>query len=282
MKQFTSLLNEAVMPDVINDAINNRYRVIISYDDGENHVVGPRLIEPYVLFENEANHLALRSFQYEGATLRGIPKWKEFLLDKIVSWKPTKQHFFKPPNETGWTNIKYNNEGDGSAIRILNQVRFDNTSNNSFSPNNRLNDIRKNIDNIKKSTPIKIDDFNSTDTTVKTDDIKNIEKQNIDTTTDDFQAMLNRNLAITDKEKAKRGFSLSKNKQVNNPISNNNEIDDSETTNQGPVNNTETNNVVNNDNNEMSDFQAMLNRNLAITDKEKAKRGFSLKDKKFK
>ena len=282
MKQFTSLLNEAVMPDVINDAINNRYRVLVNYDDEENHAVGTRLIEPYVLGYTKANNLAVRCYQYNGDTVRGVPKWKLMRLDRIINWKPTKQHFNQQPNEHGWNAEDYNNEGDESLIRILNQVRFDNTSNNSFSPNNRLNDIRKNIDNIKKSTPIKIDDFNSTDTTVKTDDIKNIEKQNIDTTTDDFQAMLNRNLAITDKEKAKRGFSLSKNKQVNNPISNNNEIDDSETTNQGPVNNTETNNVVNNDNNEMSDFQAMLNRNLAITDKEKAKRGFSLKDKKFK
>ena len=278
MKQFTSQLNEAVMPDVVNDAINNRYRVLVNYDDEENHAVGTRLIEPYALGYTKANNLAVRSYQYNGDTNTSIPKWKLMRLDRIINWKPTKQHFYKQPNENGWKAEDYNNEGDNSMIRIINQVHFDNTSSNdSFSPNDRLNDIRRNIDNIRNSQPIKIDDFNTNNKPIENDIVKDIVNEppkNMDFNSDEFKQMLNRNLKITDKEKAKRGFKLSN----KNEITPQNDIN---TDNKGPVENDTVTDIIkdNNkiDNNELSDFQKMLNRNLAITDKEKAKRGFSLR-----
>lgn len=287
MEKFTALLNESIMPNVVDDAINNRYRVLINYDDEENHVTGTRLVEPYALGYTKANNLAFRGYQYNGASLRGVPKWKLFRLDRVISWKPTNQHFNIDPRSNGWDAEEYNNDGDNSMIRVINQVKFDNDVDDSYSPNNRLNSIRKSIDNIKKSQPIKIDDFNKSEP-IENDSVRDViepkhdNKPKIDINSDEFRDMLNRNLAITDKEKSKRGFSLGGNK-VNNINNDNKNIEDN---NKGPVINdvvddAMSSNNVNKDNNELSDFQKMLNRNLAITDREKAKRGFSLRDKKI-
>jgi hypothetical protein len=90
--------------------------------------------------------------------------------------------------------------------------------------------------------------------------------------------MLDRNLELTRKEKAKRGFSLSNNGVKRGPIDaqqNTSNIDNTET-NQEIVNQQDNNNNVENN---KSDFQKMLDRNLELTRKEKAKRGFSLSDK---
>lgn len=281
MNNFLSLLNESVMPDVINDAINNRYRILINYDDEENHAVGTRLVEPYALGYTKANNIAFRGYQYNGDTVRGIPKWKLFRLDRILNLKPTNQHFYKQPNENGWKAENYNDNGDDSMIRIINQVHFNNTSpNDSFSPNNRLNDIRRNIDNIRNSQPINIDDFNTNNKPIENNSVKDIVDEppkNIDFNSDEFKQMLNRNLAITDKEKARKGFKLNK----KNEITPQNITTTNKEENKGPVENDTINDVIKNndkiDNNELSDFQKMLNRNLAITDKEKARRGFSLR-----
>ena len=43
------VLNESVSSDSVNDAINNKYRILINYDDEDNHATGTRLVEPYVL-----------------------------------------------------------------------------------------------------------------------------------------------------------------------------------------------------------------------------------------
>ena len=289
MDKFLKLLNEAISPNIIDDAINNRYRILINYDDEENHATGIRLVEPYVLGYTKANNIAFRGYQYQGDTVRGIPKWKLFRLDRVIDFKPTNQHFNAQPKDNGWSAQNYNDIGDGSMIRVINQVKFDNTDDEVYSP--RLNDIRRNIDNIRRSEPIKIDDFNGTKKKepVETDTIKDIIKKpnKIDTSSDDFQKMLNRNLAITDREKAKRGFSLNKKKDIENSGSTtnpivNDTIDDivnKDNINE-PIVNVSNDNTTSNNNDSLSDFQKMLNRNLAITDKEKAKRGFSLKNKR--
>ena len=272
------VLNESVSSDSVNDAINNKYRILINYDDEDNHATGTRLVEPYVLGYTKAGNLAFRGYQYEGDTVRGVPKWKLFRLDRVINWQPTKQKFNVEPKDNGWSAEPYNYNGDGSLTSILNQVSFDNKE-ELFSPNNRLNTLRKKTDILKNSTPINISQMQNQPKPNNSGPIANnvtnsVSNQN----TPDFQKMLDRNLELTRKEKAKRGFSLSNNGVKRGPIDtqqNTSNIDNTET-NQEIVNQQNNNNNVENN---KSDFQKMLDRNLELTRKEKARRGFSLSDK---
>ena len=272
------VLNESVSSDSVNDAINNKYRILINYDDEDNHATGTRLVEPYVLGYTRAGNLAFRGYQYEGDTVRGVPKWKLFRLDRVINWQPTKQKFNVEPKDNGWSDEPYNYNGDGSLTSILNQVSFDNKE-ELFSPNDRLNTLRKKTDILKNSTPINISQIQNQPKPNNSGPIANnvtnsVSNQN----TPDFQKMLDKNLELTRKEKAKRGFSLSNNGVKRGPIDvqqNTSNIDNTET-NQEIVNQQDNNNNVENN---KSDFQKMLDRNLELTRKEKAKRGFSLSDK---
>ena len=272
------VLNESVSSDSVNDAINNKYRILINYDDEDNHATGTRLVEPYVLGYTKAGNLAFRGYQYEGDTVRGVPKWKLFRLDRVINWQPTKQKFNVEPKDNGWSAESYNSNGDGSLTSILNQVSFDKKE-ELFSPNDRLNTLRKKTDILKNSTPINISQMQNQPKPNNSGPIANnvtnsVSNQN----TPDFQKMLDRNLELTRKEKAKKGFSLSNNGVKRGPIDaqqNTSNIDNTETTPEIVNQQYNNNNVENN----KSDFQKMLDRNLELTRKEKAKRGFSLSDK---
>jgi hypothetical protein len=271
------LLTESVTSDYINDAIDGKYRILINYDDEKYHATGSRLVEPYAIGYTSAGNLAFRGYQYEGDTVRGIPKWKLFRLDRVINFEPTKQKFNVEPRENGWNAEPYNKEGDGSLVQILNQVVFD-KNNGLFSPHNRLNILRRRTDNMKDSTPINASQMQNqpkpNDSGPITNNVTNsVSKQN--------SVDLQRNLEITRKEKERKGFSLSKDgvkrgpidTQQNTPTNNNTE------TNQEIVNQQDNNNNVENN---KSDLQKLLDRNLEITRKEKAKRGFSLSDKNLK
>ena len=272
------VLNESVSSDSVNDAINNKYRILINYDDEDNHATGTRLVEPYVLGYTKAGNLAFRGYQYEGDTVRGVPKWKLFRLDRVINWQPTKQKFNVEPKDNGWSAESYNSNGDGSLTSILNQVSFDKKE-ELFSPNDRLNTLRKKTDRLKNSTPINISQMQNQPKPNNSGPIANnvtnsVSNQN----TPDFQKMLDRNLELTRKEKAKKGFSLSNSSVKRGPIAaqqNTSNIDNTETT-PKIVNQQDNNNNVENN---KSDFQKMLDRNLELTRKEKARRGFSLNDK---
>ena len=272
------VLNESVSSDSVNDAINNKYRILINYDDEDNHATGTRLVEPYVLGYTKAGNLAFRGYQYEGDTVRGVPKWKLFRLDRVINWQPTKQKFNVEPKDNGWSAESYNSNGDGSLTSILNQVSFDKKE-ELFSPNDRLNTLRKKTDRLKNSTPInKSQKQNQPKPNNSGPIANNVTKSESNQNTPDFQKMLDRNLELTRKEKAKKGFSLSNNSVKRGPIDmqqNTSNIDNTET-NQEIVNQQDNNNNVENN---KSDFQKMLDRNLELTRKEKAKRGFSLSDK---
>ena len=272
------VLNESVSSDSVNDAINNKYRILINYDDEANHATGTRLVEPYVLGYTKAGNLAFRGYQYEGDTVRGVPKWKLFRLDRVINWKPTKQKFNVEPRENGWNAESYNSNGDGSLTSILNQVSFDKKE-ELFSPNDRLNTLRKKTDRLKNSTPINISQMQNQPKPNNSGPITNNVTNSVSTqNTPNFQKMLDRNLDLTRKEKAKKGFSLSNDGIKRGPINvqqNTLNIDNTETTPEIVNQQNNNNNVENN----KSDFQKMLDRNLDLTRKEKAKRGFSLSDK---
>ena len=284
MIKYFNILHESVSPERVNSAINNKNRILINYDDEKYHATGTRLVEPYDYGYTKSGNLAFRGFQYEGDTVRGIPKWKLFRLDRVINFKETDQKFNMQPKDNGWKAEEYNPNGDGSLINVLNQVNFNNDNDNEYySPDNRLNILRKRTDVIKNSNPINISQINNTPNNSGPIN-NNVTKSMSTDNKSEFQKMLDRNLAITAKEKAKRGFSLNNKKDSLNrgPIMNN-ELEKDETDNQSNIisNSDNDNNTVDNtkDNNK-SEFQKMLDRNLAITAKEKAKRGFSLNNKK--
>lgn len=136
------VLNESINQNAVTDAIDNRYRVLIDYSDAENNAPGQRLIEPYVLGITRAGNLALRSYQYQGASLRGIPKWKLFRIDRITKWRPLKNSKFDlQPRDQGFDAPAYNETGDNSLVSVIDQIKFDNNDNGLYQP--ELDKLRK-------------------------------------------------------------------------------------------------------------------------------------------
>lgn len=141
------VLNESVNQNAVMDAIDNRYRVLIDYSDAENNAPGQRLIEPYALGITRAGNLALRSYQYQGASLRGIPKWKLFRLDRITKWRPLKNSKFNlQPKDQGFDAPAYNEIGDNSLASVIDQVKFDSNDNGLYQP--ELDKLRKQTDQL--------------------------------------------------------------------------------------------------------------------------------------
>lgn len=215
-KILKNVLTESVTPNEVNAAIDDKIQVIINYSDEENRAPNKRLIEPYAYGMTKSGNAVLRAYQYDGDTFRGKPKWKMFRLDRIQNWQPTEQHFNASPKERGWQADDYNEQGDNSMTTVFNQVKFDydQTNNNPYQKGSQLYNIRKKTDNIKKSKPIKIDQMQDNKPGPITPNSNNQQNQ----TQDDFQRMLKHNLEITQKEKEKRGFSLSNKNNPRGPV----------------------------------------------------------------
>lgn len=122
------LLNESQENDIVN-AINNGYRLEITYDDNKYKVVGNKIrspkgknptgrrtILPYCYGEDSMSGAAvLRAFQTSVRSSRhGAPGWKYFKLDNITSLKILKTKPFKfTPREMGYSNApEFNANGD--------------------------------------------------------------------------------------------------------------------------------------------------------------------------
>jgi len=138
-----SVLNESIDQNSVSNAIENRTRVLIDYSDAP----GQRLIEPYALGITKAGNLALRAYQYQGATLRGIPKWKLFRLDRINKWRPLKNSIFElQPKDQGFDAPAYNENGDNTLVSVITQVHFNKGDENLYQPS--LDKLRKQTDQL--------------------------------------------------------------------------------------------------------------------------------------
>lgn len=142
------VLNEQVDQNIVMDAIDNKYRAFIDYSDEKNRAPGQRLIEPYAFGITKAGNPALRAYQYQGATLRGVPKWKLFRLDRITKWRPLRNSKFElEPRDQGFNAPAYNEHGDNTMIKVIDQVKFDNGDNNGlYQP--ELDKLRKQTDQL--------------------------------------------------------------------------------------------------------------------------------------
>lgn len=116
---LNSILQENIDKDSVIDAINNKRVIMMTYDDEKDGAhTGKRWTEPYSLVTLPSGNLGLRGFQYNGDTRRGVPHWKLFRLDRVVSWTPTSSKF--TVDREG-----YNRLGDKQYPTIA-QVQFNN------------------------------------------------------------------------------------------------------------------------------------------------------------
>lgn len=236
-------------PITITNAIRNRYAVIITYDDTTKKAAkGARLFEPYVYGVLTSGNYAVRGFQYNGSTRRGVPKWKLFLTDRIMTWDTTGKTFNQPPKERGWSAPAYNLEGDKAFAIIFAKVSF---TDDEMSTDT-LSSTRNRAKASKESKPINISQMT-----------------NVKSREDRQREMIARNLEITRKEKEKRGLDMSGNKmEVKNKIQPSPDVEpDTGQPKNGPIEPMDSDD---------KRFQEMLKRNMEITAKEKDKRGFSL------
>lgn len=119
------LLEESVSADKVNDAINNKYRVIINYHTkGEDVATGPRIIEVYAYGMTKAGNPVMRAFQPYGDTTTRVPSWKFFRLDRVSYWKPTGQKFTEPASDYYPNLGNFNPNGDNSMSIVYNIAKF--------------------------------------------------------------------------------------------------------------------------------------------------------------
>lgn len=131
------LLKESASVTNVNDAINKHYRVIINYKTrGEDIANGSRLIEVYAYGLSKAGNPVIRAFQPYGDTASRVPSWKLFRLDRITTWKPTKQIFTHPASDYYKGLGEFNKDGDLSMSVVYNIINFGskNDSYNSIYP----------------------------------------------------------------------------------------------------------------------------------------------------
>lgn len=114
-----NILNESIDQNSVENAIANKQVIMMAYNDESGTPrTNKRWTEPYALVRMPSGDLAIRAFQYSGDTKRGIPHWKLFKLDRIVSWQPTTSKFTV-------SRDGYNSIGD-KQYQVLKQVSFNN------------------------------------------------------------------------------------------------------------------------------------------------------------
>lgn len=119
------LLNEisAESEDRVKYAINNVLRVRITYNDKKPHVISARkgrktrYILPVAFGLTKSGKKAVRAFQTSGSTKRGVPKWKLFLLDNIISWNNGKRSFKEYKDEL--IRLGLNTSGDKGMTTLF-------------------------------------------------------------------------------------------------------------------------------------------------------------------
>lgn len=118
-----NLITEGASYSSIYEAIQNRKVLVIYYDGDEPGGKGMRLIEPVCLGKTSAGNMALRAWDYEGAShtaylqTQPLPGWRLFRLDKIISASPSGYVFNEPrPN--------YNPNGDKKFDEVFINAKF--------------------------------------------------------------------------------------------------------------------------------------------------------------
>ena len=205
------IYTQSTISDKINDAISNMKPAIINYNSGgENLATGERTIYPIAYGLSKANNPVVRAFEPKGDTVRGVPAWKFFRVDRIISWDTVDNERFNPQtlqgiNKSGdmlMTRV-YNISPFGGGIHVNRSNEFitigpdaikkqdieqpisDKEDNKTYSADSIINDILKNIegeqnktvDNISNNTYTNTD--NTESDTINAPETKPITKQEI-------------------------------------------------------------------------------------------------------
>lgn len=119
-KDNGGFVSSYTLTDKINDAINNMYPVVMNYNSGgENLATGQRTIYPIAYGLSKANNPVIRAFEPKGDTVRGVPAWKFFRVDRIISWENVENERFDPSKLNG-----VNKTGDMLMTRVYNISPF--------------------------------------------------------------------------------------------------------------------------------------------------------------
>jgi predicted DNA-binding transcriptional regulator YafY len=119
-----SLILEVASIESVVDSIKKKKRMIIYYDGDEPGGRGLREIEPVCFGYSKGGNPVLRAWVVDGASHRGflgirpMPGWRLFRIDKILSFKPSREYFESPrPN--------YNPRGDKSMTKVIINAKFE-------------------------------------------------------------------------------------------------------------------------------------------------------------
>jgi hypothetical protein len=264
------ILNESVSGDEVIKAIDNRVGVLIRYSGENNEHTGVRYIEPYVYGSTTANNPAIRAYQYYGDTKTGTPAWKLLRLDRIESWQPTDNKFDIEPQARGWAAEAFNGN-DKSLPNIYRVVEL------GEQPMTDLEKLRARTRRIQQGNTVNINDINGLNQSKETP-VKNVEKKQTGPIGDN-QPNTGVNNPETDNKTKQSSKPLNtngtpKNNEAQPPVR-------QEPKSNGPIVGDTTNPEENNKDELMSNdqFRDMLKRNLELTDREKQKRGFDLRNK---
>ncbi len=128
INSLSNLITEAASIDIVQNSIKQKKLVVIYYDGKDNGGKGYRTIEPVCLGISKKGNLVLRAWETEGSSFSDrnegnyLPGWRFFRLDKIFTYKPTRDNFYvERPN--------YNKNGDKSMTRVIVNAKFDNQDN---------------------------------------------------------------------------------------------------------------------------------------------------------
>lgn len=113
--ESNNVLSEQISDDVIRKAIDGKYRVNITYDDGKGGPTGKRNIEVYAMGDIKG-YPTIRAFQLFGNTKTGTAVWKTFRVDRILSWEPTNFKFYNPVSDRDGSIPKYKEDGTDKTI----------------------------------------------------------------------------------------------------------------------------------------------------------------------
>lgn len=166
------IYTQSTLSDKINNAISNMKPAIINYNSGgENLATGERTIYPIAYGLSKANNPVVRAFEPKGDTVRGVPAWKFFRVDRILSWNNVDNERFNPQtlqgvNKSGdmlMTKV-YNISPFGGGIHVnrsnefitigpdaikkqdIEQPEINKDDNKTYSTDNIINDILRNME----------------------------------------------------------------------------------------------------------------------------------------
>lgn len=144
------LINEVVSKEQIEDAIDSRRRVKISYQGGIESKPETRYVDVYALGTSKGNNEVIRVYQPFGySTKQDATGWKLLRTDRIMKWEPTNFKFSsKSVDKISGDVGKRNPSGDRSMSSVS---HWNNTP--RFNDDNEVGD--EPIQSVQKNYPPK-------------------------------------------------------------------------------------------------------------------------------